>query len=343
MVGVGGGGGNGTPLQVGAAFLAYTVFNLFLNFFNKWALSSNGAGFTFPVFYSTWHMLMSIIGSTILMRIKVPASGLPSFEQFKMYKYEALTLACCSTINITCNNASLMKIGLFVNQVVKSLSPLLSMAFSFFILKRRYTPQLIVVVILIAIGAGLSVPFKDPSFSVFGIVLVLVATFASSLKPVVGELLMSVSDKPKLAPAALVFYDSCFSFCFMLTYWICAPTERAGSVTFMGDNPATGWGIIFAGSTAAFCYNMTVFYFTMVASALAVMVATNLLKVLLITASAVIENVKDPINWIGITIFFVSVTVYAYLSFKGKQKPKVPMADATNDPKATEKTKLVSP
>ena len=340
MVGAGGPGGNGTPLQVFTAFLAYAIFNLFLNFFNKWALSSNGAGFTYPVFYSTWHMLMSIIGSTILMRVKVPATGLPSFEQFKLYKYEALTLAFCSTINITCNNASLMKIGLFVNQVIKALSPLLSMLFSFLILKRKYSLQLIASVIFIAVGAGLSVPFKDPSFSVVGVVLVLVATFASSLKPVVGELLMSVSDKPKLAPAALVFYDSCFSFCFMLSYWICAPTERSGSIDFMSEHPALGWGIILAGSLAAFSYNMTVFYFTMVASALAVMVATNLLKVLLITAAAVMENVKDPLNWIGITLFFVSVFVYAYLSFKGKQKKADPPKE---DPKATEKTKLVSP
>ena len=35
---------------------------------------------------------------------------------------------------------------------------------------------------------------------------------------------------------------------------------------------------VLAGSLAAFGYNMSVFYFTLVASALAVMVATNLLK-----------------------------------------------------------------
>jgi len=340
MVGVGGGGGNGTPLQVFLAFSAYGFFNLFLNFFNKWALSDKGAGFTFPVFYSTWHMLMSIIGSSILMRVKVPATGLPTFEQFKMYKWEALTLSICSTVNITCNNASLMKIGLFVNQVIKALSPLLSMLFSFLILKRKYSPQLIASVIAIAVGAGMSVPFKDPSFSVIGIFLVLIATFASSLKPVVGELLMSVSDKPKLAPAALVFYDSCFSFCFMLIYWLSAGSERSGSIDFMADKPAMGWGIILAGSLAAFCYNMTVFYFTMVASALAVMVATNLLKVLLITAAAIMENIRDPLNWIGIVLFFSSVFVYAYLSFKGKQKKAEPPKE---EPKATEKTKLVSP
>ena len=55
--------------------------------------------------------------------------------------------------------------------------------------------------LFIAIGAVAAVPFKDPSVTVLGVVLVCVATLASSLKPVVGELLMTASQKPKLAPA----------------------------------------------------------------------------------------------------------------------------------------------
>ena len=47
------------PWQIGLAFFVYAVLNLFLNFFNKWALAPSGAGFSLPVFYSTWHMLMS--------------------------------------------------------------------------------------------------------------------------------------------------------------------------------------------------------------------------------------------------------------------------------------------
>ena len=66
---------------------------------------------------------------------------------------------------------------------------------------RSYGPKLIVSVIFIAIGAVAAVPFKDPSVTVLGVVLVCVATLASSLKPVVGELLMTASQKPKLAPA----------------------------------------------------------------------------------------------------------------------------------------------
>merc|ERR1712216_379729 len=183
------------------SFIIYGSLNLFLNFFNKWAMAPSGAGFSLPVFYSTWHMLMSIIGSLVLMLLRKPATGMVSFTQVRMYKWEVLTLAICTTVNISSNNASLMLIGLFVNQIIKALSPMIVMAMSYFVLQRRYGPKLMLSVVFIAIGAMMAVPFKDPSVTVLGVVLVTVATVASSLKPVVGELLMTASDKPKLAPA----------------------------------------------------------------------------------------------------------------------------------------------
>ena len=369
--------------QVVLSFAIYGTLNLFLNFFNKWAMAPSGAGFGLPVFYSTWHMLMSIIGSLVLMLVKKPESGMVSFAQLKMYKWETLTLAVCTTVNISCNNASLMLIGLFVNQVIKALSPMIVMGMSYFVLKRRYGPKLIASVIFIAVGAVMAVPFKDPSVTVLGIVLVGTATLASSLKPVVGELLMTSSDKPKLDPAALVFYDSCFSFVFMLIFWLSVPAEREGSITYMREKPAMGWGIILIGSFAAFAYNMSIYNFTRLASAVAVMVTTNLLKVrprtahtlpphpvprrcltrclmdlyrcltrsirpcltqvLLITAAAVVEGIRDPINWIGISIFFASVIAYAYLSYQAKQTAKKTATAATApEAKPTETSNLVT-
>jgi len=327
-------------MQVFLAFLAYAGFNLFLNFFNKWALSTSGAGFSYPVFYSMWHMIASIIGSWVLMKVKPPPTGMPSIEQFLTYKWEALSLAICTSINISCNNASLMLIGLFVNQVVKALAPLISMVCSFLLLKRRYEWKIIVIVLLIAGSACAAVPFKDPAFSYLGLFLVCIATLASATKPVVGEMLMTATEKPKLSPAALVFYDSCFSFVFMLFFWLVVPSEREGSIEYVGEKPGLAWGIILAGSTAAFCYNMSVFYFTLVASALAVMVATNLLKVILITTSAVIDNIRDPLNWCGIVVFFGAVVAYAYMSFKGRQKKPAETKPAETKP--DEKSSLVS-
>ena len=273
-------GGTGTPAQIACACAIYISLNVFLNFFNKWALSpeeKDGLGFTFPVFYSMCHMIMSVAGAAVTMKIKPPATGPPTVAQFLEYRWEVLALAACTTINICCNNASLMMIGLFVNQVLKSTSPLVTMIMSYAVLGRKYPWQLVATVCVVAVSAGCAahiaptalhthaapphnaraltrcaVPFNDPSVTLKGIILVAIATLASSTKPVVGELLMATSDKPKLAPAALVFYDSGISFFAMLIYWLSVTSERTGSVDYLADQPLRGLGILLTGSLTAF-------------------------------------------------------------------------------------------
>lgn len=54
--------------------------------------------------------------------------------------------------------------------------------------------------------------------------------------------------------------------------------------------------IIVVGSLAAFLYNLSVYYFTRAASALAVMIAANFIKVLLISLSAVQTGVDSAVQ-----------------------------------------------
>lgn len=307
-------------MKVVVAFVIFGSLNLFLNFFNKWALNPRGAGFHFAFFYSMFHMAMSALGSLVLMLIRPPKTGLPTWSQFLEYKYELGALALCTSVNIGCNNASLIIIGLFINQIIKALSPFIVMLISVFILGRTYSTKLIVSVVVIAAAAMCAVPFSDPSCSVLGIALVGAATLASSTKPVVGELLMKDSAKPALEPSLLVFYDSCISFFAMMTYWLLVPSEREGSLAYLAAKPVLSLVIIGAGSLSAFVYNLSIYYFTLVASALTVMVATNLLKVCLIATSAVIEGVTDVFNWMGIVVFFAAVCAYAWFNFEEKQQ-----------------------
>ena len=65
-----------------------------------------------------------------------------------------------------------------------------------------------------------------------------------------------------------------------------------------------------------------------------------LTQVLLITAAAVVEGIRDPINWIGIAIFFASVIAYAYLSYQAKQEAR--KAATAPEAKPTETSNLVT-
>ena len=64
------------------------------------------------------------------------------------------------------------------------------------------------------------------------------------------------------------------------------------------------------------------------------------MQVLLITAAAVVEGIRDPINWIGIAIFFAAVIWYAYLTYEAKQAAKKSRDSSPVKP-PTESSKLV--
>jgi drug/metabolite transporter (DMT)-like permease len=341
MVGAGGGGGGGTIFQIALGFTLYGFFNLFLNYFNKWALSKGGfPDFEYPVFYSMWHMVASVLGSLVLMKIQ--NIDLPSVAQFMDYKWGLVALAMCSTVNICANNGSLVIIGLFVNQIIKATAPLPTMLMSCIAERKSYSWQVVTATLVLVAGAIMAVPRSDPTVTPLGIVLVFVATAASSIKPVFGAVLMAGGEKPKLKPAVLVFYDSFLSFFAMLLYWVCSP-ELGGSIAYMRAHTSVGLGIILAGSTAAFAYNMSVYYFTMVGSALMVIISSNLIKVCLITTSAIIDRVAAWDNWAGIIIFFLGVTAYSFFSYQAKapkkEEPK-PEGDVESTPAPTEKTPL---
>lgn len=352
MAGMGGEGGGGSLMEILFAFLLYAALNLFLNYFNKWALDPKLGDFHFPTFYSMWHMVASVGGSCVMMKIKPPKTGWPSLTQLQEYKWGLCGLAMFSTINIVCNNYSLMFVSVFVNQVIKATAPGVAMTSSFFIMGRRYALGLIAAVGLLCVSAIGAVPQgkSGEQSSLVGIVLVIIATLASATKPVIGELLMTSSTKPKLDPSVLVFYDCAMSFFFMLALWLLSGTfesfapqynEFKGAPAYIAAKPGTAVLIIIAGSFAAFSYNFTVYYFTKVANAVTVIVCTNLIKVVLITSSAIIMKLTDVFNWSCIVIFFGSVIAYAYLQYLEKQKKKAAPAPAPAP--AKEQTKLLNP
>ena len=128
--------------------------------------------------------------------------GLPSWSQFLDYKWEMAALALCTSVNIGCNNASLVWLSLFVNQILKANAPLMTMVTSFLILRRTYAWKIIVCVLFIAVGAAFAVPFGSGNVTVVGIVLVIIATLASSTKVTTSRRPRLASPRPFAAPSS---------------------------------------------------------------------------------------------------------------------------------------------
>ena len=206
--------------------LSFATFNIFLNEFNVWALNKDHyPHFTFPAFYSMWHMLASSCFSLLIIGCvtRAPGQKLPSWAEFWSYRYGLVPIALSTTINIECNNMSLMYISLFLNQIIKAVGPVPTMAFSYLLERKRYHWTLLVSVVGLVAGCILAVPSKSggPSTSGGGLVLALVSLVAASLKPVVMALAMKdTPERPKLAPTSVLFYDTSLSFWLMLLWWL---------------------------------------------------------------------------------------------------------------------------
>merc|ERR1711865_952243 len=106
-----------------AALSAWVSLNVLINFWNKWALSPEGASFSFPIFYSSCHMAMGLLSSSLIMAA-VPSVRNLSPTQIRQHGGKLLLLSTLTVANIACSNASLMYIGLSVNQIIKSVGPL---------------------------------------------------------------------------------------------------------------------------------------------------------------------------------------------------------------------------
>ena len=362
-----GGAAMGTYSEVTLSFLLYATLNMFLNWWNSWAQPPVTkmfkfpfwtawqfacGGFSFPFFYSFFHTISSVIGAAVMMKLKPPQSGWPTFKQGWEYRWPIICIASAHVTNIGLNNASLVSVSLFINQIIKSLAPFPTMIAEYFLMGERQTYAIVGSVFVLVTGACLSIHFDscgssdpkttqhtagtvhgklpassehcdDTSMVVMGITCVVIATVASSLKPVFGALVMKGSDKPKLEPSLILFYEQNVSMVlmFFLALAECLYDGWAPLKYLASEDGWKGGIVIAVGSLSAFFYNLSVYYFTRAASALAVMIASNFIKVLLIILSA-LQDAKSTswLNVVGITIFFGGVVSYAFLSYQNKRR-----------------------
>ena len=147
-----------------AALSTWVTLNVFINFWNKWALSPEGASFSFPIFYSSSHMAMGLLSSSLIMAA-VPSTRNLSSTQLREHGGKLLLLSTLTVLNITTSNASLMYIGLSVNQIIKSVGPLPALVLTYFVQKRRYSAAICVSVFVMVGGAILAVPHNGDAAS----------------------------------------------------------------------------------------------------------------------------------------------------------------------------------
>jgi hypothetical protein len=302
--------------------VTWLALNLGLNFFNKWAFTPaddnfEGAGFTFPIFFTMWNMVASFLGANVLM-LFAPATRTISCRQFGEYKISLLVLSLVFVTNVMTNNASLVYLGLSINQVMKCCVPLPAIIFSYILEKKTYPWEMVFAVFVIAFGAALCVPFGSSSVTSYGMLLVIISTTMSGLRPVMSALLMASARDSGLSPIPLLWYDSLISVFTLLIVFLISE-ERTLVPAYFAAQPGLATAIVLTGSSTAFLYNVVTFYLIKLTSALNSTILGNVKTVLLILAAAIFfDQISSAVNWIGYIVFFGALFVYSYLNYQRK-------------------------
>ena len=345
------------------AFAAFSTGNVGLSEFNAWALApTHWPNFAFPVFYTMHHMLFVMVVSYIALRTCTPpddAVGTPCFEQFWAYRWPLITLSICTSLNNGFNNLSLTLVSLFVNQVVKACQPLPTYAFSYLLAGKRYGPIVTGSVVAVVGGSILACKYKLSQSSdrasdestmerrAEGIIACLIGLLAASLKPVVAMMVMSGTlERPKLPPMTVLFYDMCLSFLVMLLVWLCS-SEREAALDYLGNGNTTAVGvmIIIVGSTFAFVFQASNYYFVLLTSALTSSIGSNGIRIFLLCITAIQSHVTDGLSWLGICLVILSIGAYTYGNYvesdsSPQEGGKQAMLDAEKGPAPSEHTPL---
>ena len=320
-------------LQRGLIILAWLCLNLGLNFYNKWAFTepgngAPGAGFVFPIFYTLWNMVASFIGCNLLMAL-VPSTRTLSKKQFMDNKWGLLVLSTVYVINILSQNASLVHIGLSVNQILKCCVPLPTMLCAFFVQGTRYPWPIIVSVFSVIASATLSVPFSDPSVTTIGVVLTMTSMLCAGVRPVLSALLLANAKQSGLSPIPLLWYDSLFSI-FALLILFFTSHERPDLPDFYHQHMKTGIAVVLCGSMMAFAFNIITFYLIKSIGPLTSTVLGNVKTIILVLVATVLLD-TTPLQWynvMGYVLFFFTLFSYSYLNYLKSQKrlkyPKLP-------------------
>ena len=150
--------------------VVWTASAVALTYHTKWTLSSHGAAFTFPVFYTFVTTATILLGCSTIMIIqkKTNTVGLTQFrEQWK----GVMGVAILSILAIWSSDASMMYIGVTLNQLLKACTPFPTMLFGICIERKTFAWPMVLAVMMIVVGAGLAVPIADATGSTYGLVM----------------------------------------------------------------------------------------------------------------------------------------------------------------------------
>ena len=169
--------------------------------FNKAVLSS--LDFPFPMFLTTWHMILASILTQIMSKT---TSMLPGVQEKKVdanvMQGQILPVSLCFAVSLVLSNKSYIYLSVSYIQMLKAFTPVAVLIFSFFSgLEKTSTTELYIVTV-ICIGVAMT-SVGETFFSWIGFTFQALAILAESTRLVLVNLLLK---NLKLDPLSSLYY-----------------------------------------------------------------------------------------------------------------------------------------
>ena len=265
--------------------VTWTTAAVALTYHTKWSLSSHGAAFTFPVFFTFTTTTSILLGCTAILLIQKKTNTV-GLEQFKREWKGIFAVGILSVLTIWTSDASLMYIGVTLNQLLKACTPFPTMCFGFFIERKRFAWPMVLAVFMIVVGAGLAVPEDDLTASTYGLIMASLSTLFAAASISMKARLMADSANNGLTPLVLLFYSSAASVPILLT-WFLLTEERSEVPEYLQEKPLLALTVLSLASLYAFLVNLLGNTLTKITSALTMTIAGAARQIGLIVVTGV--------------------------------------------------------
>ncbi|TIB27593.1 hypothetical protein E3P78_00024 [Wallemia ichthyophaga] len=311
--------------------LWYT-FAFSLSVYNKWIFSVSQSSFPFPLFMTSWHMLMQWILSFIGLKI-FPA--LKTNEPMTLLDYSKRIIPCAvaTALDIGLSNLSLKSITLTFYTMCKSSSLIWVLFFAFLFKLESPSLSMAVIIVIIAIGVVLMVS-AETSFVLSGAIQVMSATAAGGLRWSLTQILLQKQKYGLKNPLIILYFLAPVMFaCLILlsvifeSWW---DIFHSDYFQFGALHSLKSCLMIISPGFLAFGMVLSEFKLIERSSIITMSIAGIFKELLTIfISSAIFGDTLTPINVTGMCITILGICVYNYIKYKQVTSSNQPIDPST--------------
>ena len=263
--------------------------------FNKWVLDT--AGFPFPIFLTTWHLVFATIMTHILKRTTHLLDGLQSVKMDgRTYLRAIVPIGVFFSLSLICSNQAYLYLSVAFIQMLKATTPVAVLITSWALKTEEPDLKKLANVSIIVVGIVLA-SYGEIAFVLTGFIYQALGITFESIRLVMVQKLLS-SAEYKMDPLVSLYYFA--PVCAIMNAIVCLLFE--GSSLTLSAITNLGFFTLFLNASVAFCLNVAVVFLIGKTSSLVLTLSGVLKDILLVGLSILI--------W-GTTITFLQIIGYS--------------------------------